>query len=260
MALKTKLAWGLGFLFIIIFVLGGICSYYVGKLSRETDNILKNNYNSIVYAKNMLSGLDDMETSINIAMLRTNKPAVESDYYRRLFNAGKKLFEDNLKAARNNVTEIHEKEYVDQLNQNYDMFLSLCHPLLKGSGDRSLYFSDFLPAYEKMKHSVNTIYEVNMQAVVHKSNLAKTDSARFLKYMAMIGAICLVLALGYFWYFPTYISLSLNYLADRMKNLLKNIGITMDLKTNDESNVILQGIILLENKLNIKDGDTNLNK
>lgn len=254
MALKTKLAWGLGFLFIIIFALGGICSYYVGKLSRETDNILKNNYNSIVYAKNMLSGLDDMKTSINIAMYRTNKPAVESDYYRSLFNAGEKIFEDNLKAANNNITEMHEKEYIGQLNRNYEMYLSLCRQLQKGSGDRSLYFSDFLPASEKMKHSINSIYEVNMQAVVYKSNLAKNDSARFLHYMAMIGAVCLVLALGYFWYFPTYISLSLNYLADRMETLLKNSGISLDIKTNDEANIILQGINLLENRLGVKEG------
>lgn len=254
MALKTKLAWGLGFLFIIIFALGGVCSYYVGKLSHETDDILKNNYNSIVYAKNMLSGLDDMETSINILTYRTTHPAVKSDYYRRLFESGKNLFEENQKAANNNVTEIHEKEYVEQLNQNYEMFLTLCRQLQKGSGDRSLYFSDYLSACEKMKHSINSIYEINMQAVVHKSNLAKTDSARFLRYMAMIGAICLVLALGYFWYFPTYISLSLNYLADRMRNLLKTIGITMDIKTNDEADIILQGINLLENKLGIKEG------
>ena len=43
MTLKTKLSWGLGFLFLIIFILVGFCSYYVGKLSQESENILKNN-------------------------------------------------------------------------------------------------------------------------------------------------------------------------------------------------------------------------
>ena len=41
MTIKTKLTLGLGFLFVIIFTLAGFCSYYVGKLAQESDNILK---------------------------------------------------------------------------------------------------------------------------------------------------------------------------------------------------------------------------
>lgn len=256
MLLKTKLSLGLGFLFVIIFTLGGFCSYYVGKLGHESDNILKNNYNSIVYAKNMLSGLDDMETSMHRVMQSTNHAVKSNNYNLKLFESGKKIFDANLKAAKDNITEIHEKDYVEQLDHNYQTFLALCLQLQKESDDRSLYFRDFLPACEKMKQLINNIYEINMQAVVHKSELAKSDSARFLRYMAMIGAICLVLALGYFWYFPTYVSLSLSYLSDRMKNMLKKSGIAFDIKTNDEANIILQGINLLENKLGIKEEHT----
>ncbi|MGD0276533.1 MAG: PAS domain-containing sensor histidine kinase, partial [Syntrophales bacterium] len=64
MTLKTKLTSGLGFLFLIIITLIAFCAYYVGILGQESDNILKDNYYSIVYSKNMLSGLDDMKTSI----------------------------------------------------------------------------------------------------------------------------------------------------------------------------------------------------
>ncbi len=35
MVLKTKLTWGLGFLFAIIFTLGAFCSYYVGELGQN---------------------------------------------------------------------------------------------------------------------------------------------------------------------------------------------------------------------------------
>ena len=48
MVLKTKLSIGLGFLFAIIFALAFFCSYYVGKLSEDAENILRNNYDSIV--------------------------------------------------------------------------------------------------------------------------------------------------------------------------------------------------------------------
>jgi NtrC-family two-component system sensor histidine kinase KinB len=251
MTLKTKLSWGLGFLFLIIFTLVGFCSYYVGKLSMESENILKDNYNSIVYAKNMLAGLDDMKTSIDSIMYDANKPVKMSDYQLKRFESGKDLFEGNLKKENNNVTEIHEKEYVEKLNQEYATYLNLCVQMKNGSSGK-LMFNDFMTSGEKLKQSVNNIYDVNIQAVVRKTELAKHDSAKFKNAMVIIGLICIILALGYCWYFPVYISTTISYLSDRMKNLIKESGVTMDIKTNDEAQIILQSINLLENKLGIK--------
>ena len=100
MVLKTKLTWGLGFLFFVIFTLGAFCSYYVEELGQESDNILKDNYNSIVYAKR--SGLDDMKTSITSAMYGTG--GARSDYAARFFESGRGGIQTNLK-AENNITE-----------------------------------------------------------------------------------------------------------------------------------------------------------
>lgn len=251
MTLKTKISWGLGFLFLLIFILVGFCSYYVGKLSRESENILKDNYNSIVYAKNMLEGLDDMQTSVNSAVYGTNNPVKISDYHLKLFETGKDLFESNLKKENNNITEIHEKEYVERLNQEYATYSNLCLQMKSGSGGK-LMFHDFTTASEKIKQSVNNIYDVNIQAVVRKTDLTKNDSIRFKNSMVVIGLICIILALGYCWYFPLYISTTISYLSDRMKHLIKESGIAMDIKTNDEAHIILQSINLLENKLGVK--------
>ncbi|HYA15110.1 MAG TPA: hypothetical protein VEF33_12285 [Syntrophales bacterium] len=254
MTLKTKLALGLGFLFLIIFTLAAFCSYYVGKLGRESDNILKDNYYSLVYSRNMLSGLDDMKTSITSTMYYTGRIGTMSGYYVRLFESGRNAFETNLKAENNNITEIHEKEYVETLNRDYDSYLKLCLQMKSRSGGSSVYFNEFLPACDRLKQSINAIYDVNMQAVVRKSELAKRDSSRFINSMAIIGSICLVLALGYFWYFPVYISTTLSFLSERMKNLLTSSGVAFDIKTNDEAYIMLHAIGLLEEKLGVKKG------
>jgi NtrC-family two-component system sensor histidine kinase KinB len=258
MTLKTKLILGLGFLFLIIFALAGFCSYYVGRLGQESDNILKDNYLSIVYSKDMLSGLDNMKTSITSTMYNTGRVTTVSDYYLRLFESGRKVFETNLKAENNNITEIHEKEYVERLNQDYDLYLKLALQMKSRPVKNSLFFNDFIPACERLRESINAIYDVNMQAVVRKSQLAKHDSSSFLDSMAIIGSICLVLALAYFWYFPIYISTTLGYLSERMRNLLKNSGVAFDIKTNDEAYIILHGINLLENKLGVKKENIDL--
>ena len=121
----------------------------------------------------------------------------------------------------------------------------------------SVYFNEFLPICEKLKQSINNIYDINMQAVVRKSDLAKHDSARFINFMAIIGSLCILLAVGYFWYFPVYISTTLSYLSERMRNLLKNIGVAFDLETNDEAYIMLHAIGLLENKLSMKKEDAH---
>jgi NtrC-family two-component system sensor histidine kinase KinB len=255
MVLKTKLSLGLGFLFLIIFALAGFCSYYVGKSAQEADNILKDNYNSIVYSKDMISALDDMINSISSTIFNPVGTGPRSNYYLQLFESGRKVFEANLKAENNNITEIHEKEYVERLNHDYETYLKLCLQMKNPMTGRSLYFSDFLPACEKLKQSINGIYDLNMQAVVRKSQLAKKDADNFKATMAAIATICFLLALGYFWYFPFYISNTFSYLANRMKNLLNNIGVAFDTKTTDEAFVILQAINLLENKFGVKNAD-----
>lgn len=253
MTLKTKLTWGLGFLFFIIFALAIFSSYQIGMLSKDAENILKDNYNTLVYSNNMNSALEDMRTAVGSIVFNPVGDAKTSDYMVKLFEAGRIEFENNLKSEQGNITEIHEREYVEAVEQGYSLYANLCARILKGEGDRALYFNEYLPAYEKLRHAVSSIHDLNMQAVERKSEAAKRDSARTIKLVAGIGVFGVILAFGYFWYFPFYISNSIAYLADRMKVLLKKSGLVLDIKTEDEAFVILQGINLLDNKAGAQD-------
>ncbi len=253
MTIKKKLTLGLGFLFLIIFVLMIFYSLYIGTLSHDAENILKDNYKSLVFSKNMLSALEDMRTAISSIVFNPAENQGTSDYYLKLFEAGRTEFENNLKSENGNITEIHEKEYVVTVNQGYVLYTNLCLRIFKGEGSRALYFNEYQPAFETLRHAINNINDINMQAVERKSQMAKHDSARIISLMAGIGAFCLILAFGYFWYFPFYISNTIAYLSDRMKALLKKADIVLDIKTNDEALIILQGINLLENRLGVKD-------
>jgi hypothetical protein len=253
MTLKKKLSLGLGFLFLIIFVLAIVCSYYIGKLSQDAENILKDNYKSLVFSKNMIAALEDTRTAIGSIIFNPADNQKTSEYYLKLFETGRTEFENNLKSENGNITEIHESEYVATLNQGYLLYANLCLRIVKGEGGRVLYFSEYQPAFEKLARAINNINDLNMQAVERKSQMAKDDSARIIRLMAIIAVFCLILAFGYFWYFPFYISNSIAYLSERMKTLLEKSDIVLDIKTKDEAFIILQGINLLENRLDVKD-------
>lgn len=253
MTLKKKLTLGLGFLFLLIFVLVVFYSLYIGTLSHDAENILKDNYKSLVFSKNMISALEDMRTAIGSILFNPTDDKRTSDYYLKLFEAGRTEFETNLKSENGNITEIHEREYVDTVNQGYVLYANLCLRILKGEGSRAVYFNEYQPAFKTLRDAINNINDINMQAVEQKSQMAKHDSARIIKLMAGIGVFCLILAFGYFWYFPFYVSNTIAYLSDRMKALLMKSDIVLDIKTNDETLNILRGINLLENKLGVKD-------
>jgi len=253
MTLKKKLTLGLGFLFLIIFVLVIFYSYYLGKLSQDAENILKDNYKSLIFSKNMTSALEDMRTAISSIVFNPTDDIKTSDYYLKLFEAGRSEFENNLKSENSNITEINEKEYVAKVSQGYVLYADLCRRIVKGEDGRALYFNEYQPSFETLRHAINDINDINMQAVERKSQMTKRDSARIIKLMAGIGVLCMILAFGYFWYFPFYISNTIAYLSDRMKGLLKKSDIVLEINTNDETFIILQGINLLENRLDEKD-------
>jgi hypothetical protein len=70
-------------------------------------------------------------------------------------------------------------------------------------------------------------------------------------HMAVTATLCIILAFGYFWYFPFYVSNAVSYLSKRITELLRKAGIASDIKTNDETYIILQSIKLLEKKLGL---------
>ena len=201
MKLKTKLAWGLGFLFLIIFVLVFLSSYYVQKLGQESKNILKDNYDSLNYAKNMFYSLDDM--NVHVLGIFAGK---RGDYSAKVFDSARSDFDKNLAAESGNITEIHEAEYVETLKNDYALYLIVTQKASSSKDGASPAFAEYVSAYEKLRQSINNINDVNMQAVVRKSQSTILDSSRIANLMAIIGAFCLLLALAYIWYFPFYVS------------------------------------------------------
>lgn len=220
-----------------------------GSFSHDADNILRDNYKSLFYTKNMISALEVTRTAVTNLVFNPAGEKKMSDYYLKVFDGAKAEFEMNIKAENNNITEINEKAYVDSLNSHYSLYMNLCLQMTSGAGRPSLYFNELQPAFQKLEQAINNITDINMQAVERKSQMTKNDSAKIISSMAVVGILCIILAFFYFWYFPFYVSSSISYLSERIKGLLNKAGLALDIRTNDEAHIILQAINLLENKL-----------
>lgn len=94
--LKTKISIGVVFLFTLLLFVGGAGLFYLNKTIAEQRNILKENYESIEYARNMLSALDSI-----------------SDF---------KAFEFNLNKQERNITEVGEKAATESLRTHFNQY------------------------------------------------------------------------------------------------------------------------------------------
>src|SRR6185369_5931929 len=96
--LKTKIALGGTFLFALLILVGAVSFYYLNRLSEESKAIIKANYETLNYSREMLNELDS---------LNKNKIDVER-------------FEKNLQLQESNITEQGEKELTILLRKNFN--------------------------------------------------------------------------------------------------------------------------------------------
>ena len=109
MNIKTKLTYGIGLLFVLITLLGGLAIKNIHNVSDDTQNILADNYNSLLYSRQMLESLDAIRENPN----------------------ARKNFEAGLEAQRNNLTEKDEDVLTNRLS-------SYCEKALDDMDDESI--------------------------------------------------------------------------------------------------------------------------
>ncbi|HSP86888.1 MAG TPA: MCP four helix bundle domain-containing protein, partial [Ignavibacteriaceae bacterium] len=90
-SIKSKINFGLIFLFILTLVLGIFGILSISQLAQKTKGTIADNYSSIDYTMNMLNSLDDMNTFQLLNLQKKNEDLMEGIYFE-----AKKMFEENL--------------------------------------------------------------------------------------------------------------------------------------------------------------------
>ncbi len=155
MTIKTKLNLGVGLLFALILLLGIVAARSVKDIKANTDNILVANYNSLEYAKNILSFIEDVSPK------NLDKIAV------------------NITHQEDNITEIGENEATQDLRADFNA-------LKTNTKDTQL--------VKSIRNSVFKIIDLNMQAIQRKSKLATTTADNAVIMIAIVATFCFLIA------------------------------------------------------------------
>ncbi len=198
MRLKTKLSLSLVFLFIVILLFGILGIVNINILTREFNQVLKSNHESIVYSNNMLKALDKV---------KIQKDAIS-------------IFEDNLVKQEANITEVGEKEATQELRKNFN-------ELKQDPSDST--------NYPEIRASLSQILDLNEMAVVRKYNLAQRTADNAKLWLTAIFTILTLISFTFIFNLPGIISNPIKKLSDGIKAIAdKNYSKRIIIQREDE--------------------------
>jgi len=197
MKIKTKIRIGLLFLLVIIITLAATGSFYINHLADLSSTILKDNYESVEYGKNMIQALDEKDSTLSI-----------------------KKFEVNLVKEEHNITEVGENEAAAELRMVFDQYKAGRH-------------DDITEALLRQK--ILHMQDLNMQAIVRKSNAATTTTKRIFAYITILGTLCFLLSFTFVVNFPGMIANPIAELTTGIRAIAnRNYSSRLHFDANDE--------------------------
>lgn len=195
--IKTKLTYGLGLLFALIVLLGTLSVKNIYDMTTDTQNILADNYNSLLYARRMLDALENIRTD----------PVARTE------------FEKNLALQKKNITEIDENAATSRLITRYEA-------MLKVPNDTTI---------QHVRQVLNEVMSLNMATIYRKSQVAESTAHHALLWICILGIICITIALAFLIRFPRAINNPIRLLTEGIMEIANhNYEKRLNLEKYDE--------------------------
>jgi PAS domain S-box-containing protein len=211
-SIKTKISGGFVFLFIVILILSIAGIVFVNQLSEGSKGTIKDNYASIEYTVKMLNN------AANIFHLAANPNYSDSALITQYEN-DKTKFNNNLTLQSNNITEKGEAELVKELKTEYAGFINISDSIVyKKSKDDKL-ISDLSLSYTALRRTISKTYNLNMEAVLRRNNIAENTADRAIIIMGIAGILSIIITLSFIFTFPGKIINPLKELTGKIKEI-----------------------------------------
>ncbi len=181
MRIKTKLIVSFGLLLALISILGVVGGKYIYTLKNDTENILKDNYMTLEYAKNILSALDENDEAKSI-----------------------QLFEVNLKKQERNVTEKGEGDLTNELRHKFESYRT-------DASNKALKMD--------IRQDLLKIIGLNMNAIQTKNKIAKNSADDAFYWISITGTLCFLIAIIVLFNFPSEIANPIKELTESIQQI-----------------------------------------
>ncbi|MFW0737911.1 MULTISPECIES: cell wall metabolism sensor histidine kinase WalK [unclassified Flavobacterium] len=183
MRIKTKLNLGVGLLFLMIIILSLVSGYAVFLIKADTENILKANYNTLEYSRNMILSLDEIKVNTDSTI---------------------HTFKEYLEKQTRNVTEPGEKEATAKLENDF--------ALLEKNGSNET-------VKAQIRQDIFSIMKLNLDAIKQKSDIARHTAENANLWIAIVGTLCFLIAFNLLVNLPNNIANPIKELTQSIKEI-----------------------------------------
>ncbi|WP_335340586.1 HAMP domain-containing sensor histidine kinase [Pedobacter cryoconitis] len=200
MKIKTKLRLGFGFLFVVVLLFGSISLYYMNQISVSAKVILKDNYETLSYTREMRSILDQNDLPLTTEL--------------------QKKFTKQLNLESKNVTEKGEREAVNNLKQS---FSELTNPAKQKT------------ALAKIRSQLTIIDKLNMDGIVRKNDVAQKSVEKASLYLITAASFCFLVLFSFIVNFPGFVANPLREFSEAIQEIgRKNYKQRLEFDGTDE--------------------------
>jgi two-component system, NtrC family, sensor histidine kinase KinB len=188
---------GMIFLFIIILVLSIFSDYYLNRLSDKTSAILKENYLSVVYAREMSEGIMSINREITTSFLK----GTDSDSLKIAQELD--LINNSLLAEKKNITEPGEDKLVTDIETDFRVY--------RNSVNRIFDTPKSVPGMLLLQNQSGELYrqllllsQMNGKAIETKTDDAKAFSKSALTRMTILATLCFLIGMSFTFSFASW--------------------------------------------------------
>lgn len=181
MKVKNKLRLGFGFLFLVVLFFGGLSILLINQIATNGKVILKNNYETLTFVREMRSILDERAQPLDPAAV--------------------KAFEQQLALQEHNVTERGEGQATSLLHEHFNQ--------LRTSPS----------VIRAIRQDLKQIEILNMQAIVRKNDQANRSVDKALLFLGLAGSFTFLVLFSFSVNFPGTIANPLNVLLKGIRQI-----------------------------------------
>ena len=196
-SIRTRFTLGMIFLFLIILVLAVFSGYSINKLSTKTEAILKENYLSVVYAREMSEGIMNINQEITTSYLAKKNPDT------LLISKELDLINRSLLKEKNNITEPGEDKLVSGIESACNEYRIAVLESLKSS-EKSDALLNMQNSSGVLFQQLLLLSEMNGKALEAKTDDAKATSRHALTQMTVLATLCFLIGMSFTFSFAAY--------------------------------------------------------
>jgi two-component system, NtrC family, sensor histidine kinase KinB len=204
MKIKYKIRLGFGLIFIAIIFAGALSIFFINQLSESSKVILKNNYETLSFTKEMRTVLDDNSLPLG--------------------NTARSAFNVQLIKQEHNVTEKGEDIATSGLRNAFNLMESPASSLAQQQS-----------AEHDVRIHLRRIEDLNMQAIVHKTDAAQASVNNATIILGLIGCFTFLALFSFSVNISGFIAEPLITLTDGLDEIgRKNYDFRLNFSSSDE--------------------------